>query len=48
MIQENTTAKAVGMPEWRNGRRSGFKIHRWQQREGSSPSSGRKASGNLT
>jgi hypothetical protein len=28
------------MPEWRNGRRSGFKIRRWQQRGGSSPFSG--------
>jgi hypothetical protein len=27
-------------PEWRNGRRSGFKIHRLHGREGSTPSSG--------
>jgi hypothetical protein len=24
-------------PGWRNGRRSGLKIRRWQQREGSTP-----------
>ena len=28
------------MPEWRNGRRGGLKIHCWQQRGGSSPFSG--------
>lgn len=28
------------MPEWRNGRRSGLKIHRWRHRTGSSPVSG--------
>ena len=27
-------------PGWRNGRRSGLKIRRWQQREGSTPSPG--------
>src|SRR5690606_40429957 len=31
---------AARLPEWRNGRRSGFKIHRWQHRAGSSPASG--------
>src|SRR5699024_7806435 len=30
----------VDTPEWRNGRRSGLKIRRWQHREGSNPSSG--------
>ena len=28
------------MPAWRNGRRSGFKIHRWQHHKGSSPLAG--------
>ena len=30
----------AGLPGWRNGRRSGLKIRRWQQREGSTPSPG--------
>lgn len=30
------------MPEWRNGRRTGLKIPRWQHHEGSTPSSGTK------
>lgn len=31
----------MGISEW-NGRRSGLKIHRWQQRAGSSPATGTK------
>jgi|GEM_PF-893723 hypothetical protein len=37
-IREST----IGMPKWRNGRRSGFKIRRPKGREGSTPSFGTK------
>ena len=34
-------SKHIFMPEWRNGRRNGLKIHRGQPRAGSSPASGK-------
>ena len=35
--QPGSLASARTLPGWRNGRRSGLKIRRWQQREGSTP-----------
>jgi hypothetical protein len=35
---------ATLLPEWRNGRREGFKIPSWRQGVGSSPTSGIKPS----
>ncbi len=38
--QQSPEDRPAPRPGWRNGRRSGLKIRRWQQREGSTPSPG--------